>query len=290
MISIVAPDKDTSVWVEAIHQIAPEVHLSVWPEVDPASELLLCWNPPIDTFDKLPNLKAIYVMGAGIDAIQSHPGLPHHLPIERLKTQQLASDMFDYVFNCLETWRLGKHKYLTPDDWQPQPYRQRKNLTVCVLGLGNIGSYVATQLHDMGYSVRGWSRSEKSLAGITTYHDSENLNAAVKSSDALVCLLSLNEATRDVMNESLLSQLNKHSCVINVARGEHLVEDDLISVLNGPVEHAFLDVFRTEPLPNNHPFWTNKHISITPHIASLTDPHSAAVEIVDFYHKLINDA
>ena len=108
------------------------------------------------------------------------------------------------------------------------------------------------------------------------------------SSDFAECLLSLNKETIDILDRQLLSQLNEQSCLINVARGEHLVEEDLLTALNGPVEHAFLDVFRTEPLPADHPFWSHNQISITPHIASLTDPYSAVLEIVEFYHKHIH--
>jgi glyoxylate/hydroxypyruvate reductase A len=289
MIAIVAPDKNTTAWVKAINDIAPEISVSVWPEVDPSATLLLCWNPPEDTFVRLPNVKAIYVMGAGTDVVEAHPDLPDDIPIERLTTHQLASDMFDYVFHCLETWRLQMHEYGQSTDWTPLPYRQRNDLHVTVMGLGHIGAYVAKQLFDSGYQAKGWSRSLKSLENIQTFAGPEQLIDAVSHSDALICLLSLNNDTRDILDHALLSSLNPRSCLINVARGEHLVEQDLLQALSGPLEHAFLDVFRTEPLPAEHPFWHNQSISITPHIASLTDPSSAAADVVNYYRSLKND-
>ncbi len=286
MIGIAAPTKDTSVWVEAIKSQAPEIPVSVWPDLSADTVILLCWNPPIDVFDDLPNLRAICAMGAGLDALVTHPKRPKNIPLLRLKNNQLANDMSHHVMHCIESWRLNIFDYVRDQHtktWSPRQYKNRADVTVTVLGLGHIGAYVAEKLATEGYMVRGWSSTPKHLADVETFSNMHELKNAVSGTDVLVCLLALNESTDGILDEELFQQMRPNGCLINVARGGHLHEKSLLRALEGSMKMAWLDVFNSEPLVEDHPFWAHTRIIMTPHIASLTDPNTAAGEIISYY-------
>ena len=289
MIGIVAPNKDISTWIEAIHNTDASIPVSVWPDISPSTRLLLCWDPPAGTFSQLPQLEAVCVMGAGTDRLESDPELPRNVPLLRLKNAQLSRDMFHHVMHCIESWRLNMPQYTTQQrarNWSPHSYRNRPDIAITILGLGEIGSVVAQQLAEQGYDVSGWSRSKKNILGVRCYAGESELLTATKGTDALVCLLPLKTETRGIINRAVLQSMALESCFINVARGDHVDEQALIESLGDPVKTAYLDVFQQEPLPEQHPFWDRTDIVITPHIASLTDPEGAIAEVVDYYRRL----
>jgi glyoxylate/hydroxypyruvate reductase A len=161
-------------------------------------------------------------------------------------------------------------------------------MRVGILGLGELGSYVAGRLAGLGFTVQGWSRSAKSFEGITSYCGGEGLAAFLAAIDILVCLLPLTAATKDILNNRLFRQLPNGAYIINVARGDHLVEKDLLAAIDGGhLSGALLDVFRTEPLPQEHPFWRHPRITVTPHISSITHPESAVLQILENYHRAL---
>ena len=144
------------------------------------------------------------------------------------------------------------------------------------MGLGEMGAACASTLKGLGFRVRGWSRTEKSLPDIENFAGSARLHEFLQGTDILVCLLPLTAETRDILNSDTLSQLPRGACIINAGRGKHLVEDDLLSLLrSGHIDKATLDVFREEPLPAGHPFWTHPRVHITPHLAAITRPSTA---------------
>ena len=289
MLGIVAPNKDITAWVEAIHAADDTIPVSVWPDISPATRLLLCWDPPSGTFSRLPELQAICVMGAGTDRLEADPELPMDIPLLRLKNAQLSRDMFYHVMHCVESWRLNMPTYSaqqTKKTWLPYPYRNRATVDVTVLGLGEIGSVVAQQLAAQGYNVSGWSRTEKSVSGVKCFAGLPNLVAAVTAADVLVCLLPLKADTEGVITKDLLQSMAPESCFINVARGAHVNEAGLLDSMTSPIKTAFLDVFHEEPLPEHHPFWQRSDIVITPHVASLTEPETAIAEVIDYYQRL----
>ena len=143
-------------------------------------------------------------------------------------------------------------------------------------------------LHHLGFHVQGWSRTVKNLHGINAFHGADGLRSFLRQTEILVCLLPLTEATRDIVNQNLLSQLPRGACVINAARGHHVVDEALLGALDsGHIAEATLDVFRTEPLPTDHPYWRHPRVTVTPHIASLTDPISAAAAVADNIQRLL---
>ena len=161
------------------------------------------------------------------------------------------------------------------------------DITVGVMGLGKIGSAVAIRLHQLGFQVLGWSRRTKSIAGVQVFIGQQQRTDFLAASKILVCLLPLTAETENILNSETLAQLPQGAYVINVARGNHVVEEDLLSLLNNKhLAGACLDVFRQEPLPQGHPFWSHPQITVTPHIASLTNPVSVALQIVDNYRRL----
>jgi glyoxylate/hydroxypyruvate reductase A len=160
-----------------------------------------------------------------------------------------------------------------------------------MMGCGEIGSYVADKLADFGFSVHGWRRTPQANEKIRVYSGKEELETFLRQTDILVCLLPLTPETENILNLQTLSQLRPNAYLINVGRGAHLVEADLLSALeSGDLSGALLDVFREEPLPQQHPFWTHDKISITPHIASQTNPESAAEQIVENYQRALNSS
>jgi glyoxylate/hydroxypyruvate reductase A len=155
------------------------------------------------------------------------------------------------------------------------------------MGLGHLGADAAVKLAGLGFRVSGWSRTPKSIDGVHSFVGDEALDAFLAQSDILICLLPLTAATQGILNRRTLARLPDGAYVINAARGEHLVEEDLVEALASErLAGACLDVFRTEPLPAGHPFWTHPRVTITPHVASLTFPRDVASQLVDNYRRV----
>ena len=170
--------------------------------------------------------------------------------------------------------------------WRPQNLTVSQHYTVGIMGLGQLGAYTAERLAQIGFNVVGWSRSQKQLAGVETYAGNAQLPEFLRRANILVCLLPLTEQTRDILNRDFFEQLPRQAYLINVARGEHLVEADLLTAIDtGQIRGACLDVFRQEPLPPDHPFWRHPQIRVTPHCSSITNPASVAPQIVENYRR-----
>jgi len=158
---------------------------------------------------------------------------------------------------------------------------------VGIMGLGHLGSDAARKLHALGFPVSGWSRTPKSIDGVTGFAGEGDLDTFLSGADILICLLPLTSATQGILNCRTLSKLPAGAYLINAARGEHLMEGDLIAALeSGHLSGACLDVFREEPLPESHPFWSHPQVTVTPHVASLTYPRDVAPQIVANYHRV----
>ncbi|NET52567.1 MAG: glyoxylate/hydroxypyruvate reductase A, partial [Merismopedia sp. SIO2A8] len=171
--------------------------------------------------------------------------------------------------------------------WHQQVPKSMAATTIGIMGLGKLGEYSASQLSKMGFRTIGWSRSQKSILGVKAYVGEGQLDQFLSQTDILVCLLPLTDQTYDILNLELFNKLPQGSYLVNVARGNHLVEEDLITALStNQLRGACLDVFREEPLPQGHPFWAHKKILITPHCSSITDPRSVAPQIVQNYRLM----
>ena len=262
---------------------------------DPAAiEYVLVWRPAAGAFDGLVNLKAILSYGAGVDALLDHDGLPPDVPIVRYVDPDLTQRMRDYVLaevlahSRLETrFRAAQRR----KSWQEAVPPRAEDLNVGVLGLGVLGQAVLKALAAFDYERFGWSRSANVVAGVRTFSGQDGLDALLKRTDILVCLLPLTPDTRGILNRETFRKL-RHGVlpggpvVVNAARGGHQVEADLVAALtDGTLGAASLDVFAKEPLPETSPLWELENCRITPHIAAVSDPQAGAL----YFAKVIRD-
>lgn len=288
---IVAPDRDLSPWAIALQACEPELEVKIWPQVS-VKEMVtfaLCWQQPTHIWSQLPNLRCISSLGAGVDHLLQDPALPGDIPVVRLVDPLLAQSMFEYIGAAAMGILRDLDVYQTQQAaacWQPQTLTLSHHCTLGIMGLGQLGTYAAQRLAKLGFNVVGWSRSPKQIAGVETYAGHPELAKFLQRSHILICLLPLTEQTRDILNRSLFAQLPRQAYLINVARGEHLVEADLLAAIEaGQIRGACLDVFRQEPLPPDHPFWSHPQIRVTPHCSSITNPASVAPQIVENYRR-----
>lgn len=272
----VAGDPKPERWTVPIKKLLPEAEVHVWDANGPAvdADYAIVWQPPAELFERETRLKAVFNLGAGIDGLLAVPNLPSHLPVVRLEDAGMSAQMAEYVLHQLLEASRGMETYREQQRqgvWKIHRPIKRSEWPVGVMGLGHIGKRVARTLADLDYQVNGWARSEHTLDKVTTYAGTAGLPTFLRSTRVLVNTLPLTDETRDILNQQLFSQLLPGSVVINVGRGEHLVEDDLLKALDdGHVARAALDVFRQEPLPAGHPFWQRPEITITPHISART--------------------
>lgn len=276
-------------WARELERLAPDADIRIWPDVGNADdvEYVLAWKPPAGALASLPNLRVVFSLGAGVDHLFEDPGFPGHVAVSRVVDPYLTAGIREYVL--LHVLRYHRNQPALDQQQQDRVWddrarelRQADEQTVGILGLGELGRDSAQALAALGFDVAGWSRSAKDIPGITCFEDRGGLDAMLARSRILVCLLPLTPETEGILDAELFSKLPKGAYLINAARGGHLVEDDLIPALeSGRLAHATLDVFRTEPLPEDHPFWAHPQITVTPHNAAITDPRSVAKQIVD---------
>ena len=213
------------------------------------------------------------------------------MPIIRTTGDDLTQRMREYI--CLHVLRHHRRLPEIDDIQKSKEWRQTVNPPayqrgVGILGLGNLGSDAATTLSVIGFDVAGWTRRPKDIACVKSFAGADDLEPFLKRSDILVCLLPLTDATRGILNDRLFSTLPRGACLINAARGGHLVEEDLLAALNdGRIEYATLDVFHEEPLPAAHPFWEHPRVLVTPHVASLIDPVAGGAAIAANLRRFI---
>lgn len=289
---IVSPGKDPEAWVEVLEKQHPGLNIYVYPEEHDKEEVefALVWNHPRGLFKNYPNLKVIASMGAGVDHITSDPELPENITITRVIDNRLTSDMSAFVLAMIMDHLRNLSFYQEKEAekiWNPVNYKRIEEVRVGIMGLGVMGSALASTLIRNGFTVSGWSKSEKEIEGVKSYYDNDDFEEFLQNSDILICLLPLTPQTETILDKELFEKLPEGAFVINVARGEHLVEHDLLEMIDtGHLSGAALDVFREEPLPDDHPFWTHPRIKVTPHIASVTKPEAVVPQIVENYERM----
>jgi glyoxylate/hydroxypyruvate reductase A len=293
MVLLFVSDADSAAdWRRELARHLPDLEFRIWPEIGDPTEIdaALVWRPPPGLLDRLPNLKLIASLGAGVDHIFVDPALPPGVPVVRLVDPYMTAAMSEYV--QLQVLRLhrGDLRYLAQQRqriWRQWPQASAAERRVGVLGLGVLGGDAALKLKVLGFDVAGWSRSEKKLAGIPSFHGADGLAALARRSEILVCLLPLTPATEGILDARLFQRLPRGAALVNCARGRHLVEADLLAALaRGQLGAAVLDVFRDEPLPADHPFWRHERILVTPHVAAATHPPTAALAVADNLRRL----
>jgi glyoxylate/hydroxypyruvate reductase A len=273
---------DFAPWQAALGQHMPELDLCQWPAVgDPASiDAALAWQPPPGALAGLPKLRLVQALGAGVEELLADPGLAPAVPVVRLVDPSMTRAMGEYV----ELQVLRLHRYdlayraqQEAREWRELPQPAADERRVGILGLGVLGSEAALRLKVLGFDVAGWSRLERRQKGIPCFFGTDGLAALVRRSDILVCLLPLTRETENILDTRLFAALPRGAAIVNCGRGAHLVEDDLLAALeNGQLSAAVLDVFRAEPLPPEHSFWSHPRIALTPHAAAATNPRTAA--------------
>jgi glyoxylate/hydroxypyruvate reductase len=281
-----SPDDPAELWREELRARMPELEVRIWPEVgDPAEiDLALVWRAPMGELARYPNLKAILSLAAGIEWLVVDPTLPD-VPIARMVDPSLTRTMAEYVLLAVlrhhrEFDRFEREQRAR--NWAYSFPPQAADRPVGIMGLGELGASAAKQLSAQGFPVLGWSRTPKAIEGVTSYAGRGELHAFLHRSQILVCLLPLTAETRGILDAETFNGLPHGACVINVARGDHLVEADLLAALDsGHLAGATLDVFRTEPLPVDDPLWRHPKVLITPHVASYSLPATAADGVVD---------
>jgi glyoxylate/hydroxypyruvate reductase len=244
------------------------------------------FRPPPGFLKTLPNLKAIFSLGAGVDGFLRDPDLPRHLPLVRFVDPTLMHEMAQYVAMHVLIAHRGQRFFdaaQRESQWRQRMLaRPSRDTRIGILGLGDIGGTIARNLLPFDFQVSGWSRTRKDLAGVKSFAGEGELPQFLAQCDYCICVLPLTEDTKGIMNAKLFAQLPKDAWVINVARGAHLIEEDLIAALDsGHLAGAVLDVFQIEPLPKDSPIWLHPKITATPHIAGITDAKAAFTYVAD---------
>ena len=260
-------------WIEGLTAALPGAQVEVWRAGAPSADHAVVWAPPQQFFDEQNQLRGIFSIGAGVDALLSLC-LPPQATLVRLNDAGMSAQMAEYVCHALiRHFREfdGYEADVRQRQWSYRKPRERTDFPVGVMGLGVLGERVARTLAAFDFPVNGWSRSAKAIDSVRCFAGPAQFPAFLAASKGLVNLLPLTPDTQDIMRRETLLQLQRGGYVINVARGAHLVEDDLLGLIdNGHLAGATLDVFRTEPLPPEHPFWTHPRICVTPHTAART--------------------
>lgn len=260
-------------WLDGIRAAFPDAEAWAWMPGSPQADYALVWMPPQQMLDEQAGLKAIFNMGAGVDALL-RMRLPQGVPLVRLEDAGMAVQMAEYVCHAVIGYYRGFAGYAAQQRdacWQPLPVRRRAEFTVGVMGLGVLGQRVAHALQGFEFPVLGWGRSPRQLPGVQCLHGAAQFDAFLAQAQVLVNLLPLTPETEGIINQGTLARLPRGAFVINIARGRHVVEDDLLAaVASGQVAGATLDVFRDEPLPPQHPLWRCPQVTVTPHISGQT--------------------
>ena len=233
----------------------------------------MVWAPPQQFLDQQPALRAIFNIGAGVDAL-TRLRLPPGALLVRLDDAGMSVQMAEFVCHAVIRHFRELDAYaadVAQGKWSYRRPRQRPDFPIGVMGLGVLGQRVAQALAGFEFPVLGWSRSPGQLPGVRCFHGPQQLSEFLAGTRILVCLLPLTGQTRDILRRETLSLLRRGAYLVNVARGAHLVEQDLLALLqDGHLAGATLDVFRTEPLPAQHPFWREPKITLTPHVSART--------------------
>jgi glyoxylate/hydroxypyruvate reductase len=267
------PDADPAPWLLLLRSCLPAANIDAWTPGAPPADYAVVWAPPQQFVDEQPQLRAIFNIGAGVDKLMALR-LPPGVPVIRLDDAGMAVQMAEYVCHAVSRHFRAFAAYESQARqglWRQRPPRARADFTVGIMGMGVLGVRVAQALRQFEFPVQGWTRSGRGPREVPMHSGAEGLTPFLAGSQVLVCLLPLTPQTRDILCRATLSQLPRGACVINVARGALLVEDDLLALLDeGHLAGATLDVFRTEPLPNDNPLWRHPAVTVTPHTSAQT--------------------
>jgi glyoxylate/hydroxypyruvate reductase A len=266
-------------WIPLLENALPQDQFILEPEAD--VDVALVAKPPAGTFERLPDLKLVQSLWMGVEALLADPSLPRHVPLARLLDPGMIAAMTETVLAHALDWHRHHFRYRAHQAerlWEQLPQVLAGERTIGVLGLGELGAAAAQALSARGFGVLGWTRRPRQLEGVECLTE---LAEVLGRSDLVVCLLPLTPQTRAFLDANAFAHMPEGACLVNVSRGAHVVEHDLLAALDsGRLTHAYLDVFETEPLPAEHPFWGHPRVTLTPHVAALTEPRTSLPKIV----------
>lgn len=279
-------------WRQALLKKDPKLDIRIWPEVGDKKDIeaLFLWSHPLGVTKQFPNAKLIYSLAAGVDHIFIDTDVNTNIPIVRVVDNYMANDIVQYVLayalkhiKLLDHWATKQ----TQKQWFKQPPFNLSDKTIGIMGMGFLGKKAALMFQQLGLKTSGWSQSHKQVAGIKHYTGDCEFKTFIQQAELLICMLPLTEKTRGILNKNTFALMPKESYLINVGRGQHIIENDLLAALDsGQLVGATLDVFNQEPLPSDHPYWSHPKITVTPHIASVTNPETAVDQVYENYQRM----
>lgn len=272
-------------WITGFKSALPQAEVVVWQEdadIAPCDYAIL-WAPPTAMLAHLAHVKAIFIAGAGVDGALKFADVLPPVPLIRLSDAGMGVQMAEYVIHAVLRYYRRFDEYerqARAGLWKPLELIPKEEFSIGVMGMGVLGTRVLESLAPFGFPLRGWSRSPKDMAGVTGYAGADGLDEFLRGTRVLVCMLPLTPETTNLLDRSRLSLLPQGAYLVNVGRGAHVAEPDLLTLIrSGHISGATLDVFRNEPLPAPHPFWDEPRITITPHISALTLPFESVIQI-----------
>jgi glyoxylate/hydroxypyruvate reductase A len=291
-IAYISRDSDGPLWRKALEAGLGPVDFRTLDDLGNKGEIgiALAWKPPAGLIASFPNVRLIVSLGMGVDHLLADDRLPAGVPIVRIMDEGLVGQMSEYAIY----WALRHHreidKYAASQRarrWKPEEFVDTIDRRVGIMGLGTIGQDVAAKFAALGFPTAGWSRTPKMLPGIETFHGAAGLKSFLARTDILVDVLPLTRDTRGLLDAAAFAALPKGAYFINMARGGHVIDEALLAALDsGHLAGAALDVFNTEPLPEDHPYWTHPKVHVTPHIAGATNPRTASPGVIENIKRL----
>lgn len=278
-------------WIRAFQERNPSWTLLSWApgEREFTADYAVVWQTPDEFFLHAKGLKAVFNLGAGVDALKL-PSACDHLPLYRVEDAGMAYQMAEYAVYgvLLATQRFAPYVQAQAEQqWKKQAPVYRENYPIGIMGMGVIGSKVLAALKALGYPMHVWTRSARDIEGVQHYRGQDEFASFLKHTRVLINVLPLTKDTRGILNASTFKQLLPEAYVINMARGAHLIDEDLLEALNNKqLRGALLDVFTVEPLASGHPFWTHPAIHVTPHISGMTLLSETVDQLSEKIHAL----
>jgi glyoxylate/hydroxypyruvate reductase A len=267
-------------WKRLFAEHAPDIEWRAWPDIGDPQDIryLAAWQAPDDLETALPNLEVLFALSAGVDQLDLAK-LPTNLPVVRLLDPGITRGMCEYAsFAVLSLHRdmLRYRQQQMARCWQAHLLQPAAERRVGVMGLGTQAQQILATLQPFGFALSGWARSEHQIEGVDCFAGAGQLPAFLGQCDIVLCVLPLTEQTKGILNRELFQHLPEGAALINMGRGGHLIEEDLLEALaSGQLSAAVLDVLQQEPAAPDHPFWHHPQILLTPHIAAMTQPESA---------------
>ncbi|MFN1835490.1 2-hydroxyacid dehydrogenase [Balneola sp. MJW-20] len=290
----IAPGRDLSGIESALQKLDPNIDIDIWPAVSSKERvrMAVCWNHPAHVLSEFPNLVLASSLGAGVNHLLNDGSLDEDIALSRVVTNDLKDQMTEYALMSVLAYRRKFARYVEQKreaHWSVSSPVPMSDSVIGVMGLGEMGMTIARSFAKLGYRVNGWNRSGKNTSDVQVYTGKDQLKSFLENSNIIICTLPLTVETEGILNLDLFKQIRKPGYFINMGRGSHLVEEDLIYALDvRELEGACLDVFEKEPLSPDHIFWNRPNIMITPHIAALTDDEEAASVILENYKRCLS--